>query len=139
LATHPISKSFQAPKCVIKAKDPRLHQISVAAPSFLITGPIPEGILITDPIPKGIQKVALPLQYTTGEATSPHSAVKEEEEEEKKKRNGDLAQAPSFEDEFAIFNLLPSPEPQIGDSSHLPLVEVSNTQEDTTILEEMGI
>ena len=76
------------PKCVIKAKDLRLRQISVATPSFLITSPIPEGILITDPILKGIQKVALPLQYTIGEATSSHFAVKEEEEEEKKEEMG---------------------------------------------------
>ena len=66
-----------------QSKRPRLRQISVAAPSFLITGPITEGILITDPILKGIQKVALPLQYTIGEAISSHSAVKEEEEEKK--------------------------------------------------------
>ena len=38
----PISKSFQAPKCVIKAKDPRLQRINVAAPGFLLSGPIPE-------------------------------------------------------------------------------------------------
>ena len=30
----PISKSFQAPKCIIKARNPRLHQISVAAPDL---------------------------------------------------------------------------------------------------------
>ena len=30
-----LSSSFQASKCVIKAKDPRLHQISVAALHFL--------------------------------------------------------------------------------------------------------
>ena len=38
-----ISKTFQAPKCVIKARDPHLQRISVAALGFLITGPIPEG------------------------------------------------------------------------------------------------
>ena len=55
----PISKSFQALRCVIKAKDPRLHRISVAAPGFLISGPIPKGTLTTDPIPEGIPKVSL--------------------------------------------------------------------------------
>ena len=55
-----ISKSFQAPKCIIKAKDPHLHRISVAAPGFLTTGPIPKGTLTTNPIPEGIPKVALP-------------------------------------------------------------------------------
>ena len=68
----PISKSFQALKCVIKAKDPHLYRISVAVLGFLAA----------DPIPEGIPKVTLPLQYTTGEATSSHPVVKEEEEEE---------------------------------------------------------
>ena len=36
-----ISKSFLVPKCVIKARDPRLQRISVATPGFLIAGPVP--------------------------------------------------------------------------------------------------
>ena len=56
----PISKTFQVSKCVIKARDPRLQMISVAALGFLITGPIPKGILVTGLIPEGIPKVALP-------------------------------------------------------------------------------
>ena len=36
-----ISKSFLVPKCVIKARDPRLQRISVATPGFLIVGPVP--------------------------------------------------------------------------------------------------
>ena len=55
----PISKSFQAPRCIIKASDPHLHQISVTAPGFLTTSPIPKGSHTTDPIPEGIPKVAL--------------------------------------------------------------------------------
>ena len=66
----PISKSFQAPKCVIKAKDSRLHWISVVAPGFLTTGPIPEGTFATTLIPKGIPKVALPFQHAVEEVTS---------------------------------------------------------------------
>ena len=41
----PISFAFQAPKCVIKAKDPWLHRISVAYEGFIV----PEGI----PSPQG--------------------------------------------------------------------------------------
>ena len=41
----PISHAFQAPRCVIKAKDPRFHRISVAYEGFVV----PEGI----PIPEG--------------------------------------------------------------------------------------
>ena len=40
-----ISRAFQAPKCVIKAKDPQFHRISVPYEGFVV----PEGI----PIPKG--------------------------------------------------------------------------------------
>ena len=60
-------------KCIIKAKDPRLHQISVAVPGFLTTKPIPEGVPLA----------TLQLQYTSGEATSSHLIIKEEEEEKK--------------------------------------------------------
>ena len=56
----PISKIYQAPKCIIKANDPRLHRISVATLGFLITSLILDGTLTTDPIPEGIPKVALP-------------------------------------------------------------------------------
>ena len=59
--------SFQVPKCVIKAKDPQLHQISVAASGFLVIGPIPKGILATTPIPEGIPKVAPPSQCVVEE------------------------------------------------------------------------
>ena len=47
----PISKRFQTPKCVIKVKDPRLHQISIAAPDFFTSGPLSKGTLFTTPIP----------------------------------------------------------------------------------------
>ena len=33
---NPISHSFQAPSCVIKAKDPRLRRISVAYEGFVV-------------------------------------------------------------------------------------------------------
>ena len=49
----PISCAFQAPKCVIKARDPRLHRISVAYEGFVIPEgiPIPEGTPFTQPLP----------------------------------------------------------------------------------------
>ena len=45
----PISLAFQAPKCVIKANDPRLHRISVAYEGFIILEGIPilEGTPLT--------------------------------------------------------------------------------------------
>ena len=61
----PITKSFQVPRCLIKARDPRLHWNSVTALGFLTTGLIPEDTLTIDPIPEGIPKVALPFQHAT--------------------------------------------------------------------------
>ena len=43
----PISRAFQASKCVIKAKDPRLHRISVAYEEFMVL----ESILIPEGTP----------------------------------------------------------------------------------------
>ena len=40
LSYTPLSFAFQAPKCVIRARDPRLHSISVAYKEFIV----PEGI-----------------------------------------------------------------------------------------------
>ena len=41
LGFNPISKSFQSPKYIIKAKDPRLVLTDVAVPDFLTTPPPP--------------------------------------------------------------------------------------------------
>ena len=117
----PISKSFQVPKCVIKARDPRLHWISVVTPGFLTTGPIPKGTLTTIPIPKGIPRVALPFQCAAKEeATSSQPATKEGEEEKDK----EVVEVTDSEDNFAIFNQPLYPKFQVRDSSHPPSVQV---------------
>ena len=72
----PISKTFQVTKCVIKAQDPRLHRISVAASGFLLPYPILNGILTTTPILEGVPKV---------EASSSRPINKEEEKKKKMK------------------------------------------------------
>ena len=106
-----ILSSFQAPKCIINAKDPRLHRISVAVPSFLLPEgtPIPEGTLITQPIPEGVPKVDFPLQRTIGEATSsqPINKKGDEEEEEKEKEIVDISNS---EDLYEVFDHPWSPE-----------------------------
>ena len=48
-----LSSSFQALKCMIKAKDLRLHLINITVPGFLNPGLGPQGVL----------KVELLLQY----------------------------------------------------------------------------
>ena len=48
----PISRAFQAPRCVIKARDPRLHHISVAYEGFMVLKGIPilKGTPFTQPL-----------------------------------------------------------------------------------------
>ena len=69
----PISTTFQAPKCVIKANDPRPHHISVAYEGFIVPEgiPIPEGTPLTQPL-----FVATP----SARALSSHLILEEEEE-----------------------------------------------------------
>ena len=117
----PLLSSFQAPKCAIKAKDPHLHQISVAILGFLITDPIPEGIL----------KIALPSQQTAKEeATSSQPTTKEEEE---------TIEVSGSEDDFEVFNRLLSPKTSTSDLGHLIPTPANHTQEGSSISEAMGI
>ena len=71
----PISCVFQAPRCVIRAKDPQLHRISVAYKGFVV----PEGI----PLPRHTP-LTQPLPVTTllAGVPSPLPILQEGEEEE---------------------------------------------------------
>ena len=80
----PISHAFQAPKCVIKARDPRLHRISVAVEGFLL----PKGASLS----KGV-----PLVGSS-------SCLVVEEEEEKTEKEEEVVELGSSEDEFEVFN-----------------------------------
>ena len=71
----PISRAFQAPRCVIRAKDPRLHRISVAYEGFVVL----EGI----PIPRYSPFTqSLPVATLSAGAPSPSPILQVEEEEE---------------------------------------------------------
>ena len=71
----PISRAFQAPKCVIRAKDPWLHRISVAYEGFVV----PEGI----PLPRYSPLTQpLPMATFVAGATSSLPILQVEEEEE---------------------------------------------------------
>ena len=118
-----ISSSFQALKCVIRAKDPHLHLINVAVPGFLNPHLRPQGVLKVEPI----------LQYKAmDEATPSQPAIKEEEEEK-------VVEILDSKDNFEVFNRLKSLEASIDDFSHLPSAQVSQIQEDFFITEAMGI
>ena len=92
-----------APKCVIKARDPRLQRINVAAPGFLISNPISEGVLTTNPILKGIPKV---------ETSSSHPITEEKEKEQEEE--GEIVEVSDFEDNFGVFNQPLSPDASSG-------------------------
>ena len=75
LGYNPISRAFQAPSCVIRAKDPRLRRISVAYERFVV----PQGI----PLPRYSPPTEpLPVASLTAAATSSPSVFQVEEEEE---------------------------------------------------------
>ena len=115
-----ISKSFLAPKCVIKAKDPQVHWINVMTLGFLLPGPIPEGMLTTDPIFEGIPKVALPLQQITGVSISSRPTNTEQE---------DVVEVLDSKDDFEVFNQALSLETSTSDLG----------QSFSLTLDEMGI
>ena len=50
---NPILRAFQAPSCVIRAKDPRFRKISVAYEGFVVPQgiPLPRNSLLTEPLP----------------------------------------------------------------------------------------
>ena len=52
LGCNPISRSFQAPSCMIKAKDPRLRRISVTYEGFVVPQgfPLPRYSPLSEPL-----------------------------------------------------------------------------------------
>ena len=103
----PISKNFQGPKCIIRARDPRLQWISIAALEFLLPGPISEGTLAVTPFFEGVPKVrASSLQQATQITTLYRPANVEEEE---------MVEITDFEDEFEVFNCSFSPKTSTPD------------------------
>ena len=95
----PISHAFQAPKCVIKAKDHRLNRISVAYEGFVV----PEGI----PLPKNIVfPQPLPVATLSAGAPSPSPILQEGEKEQEERGFVDLIESV---DDFEVFDQPSSP------------------------------
>ena len=92
-----ISRAFQAPRCVIKAKDPRLHRISVAYEGFVV----PEGILLHVNTPF---TQSLPVATLSAGVSSPSPILQEEEEGEEKQEEQGFVDLTEFVDEFEVFN-----------------------------------
>ena len=111
----PISLGFQAPKCVIKANDPRLHHISVAFEGFVVPKgvPIPEGTPFTQSLFVGIPSIgASPSQPIVKEEEE------EKEEEEKEKEPEEIMDLLDSQDEFEVFNRRLSLESTSADLDH---------------------
>ena len=99
LGYSPISRAFQAPSYVIKAKDPRLRRISVAYKGFIVPQgiPLPEYSQPTEVLPVASLAEAAP-------SSSPIFQVVEEEEAEREEESFvDLASAT---DDYEVFDLL---------------------------------
>ena len=102
----PLFFGFQAPKCVIRARDPRLHHISVAYEGFIV----PEGI----PLPKYTPHTK-PLSVASVSAGpfSPSSSLKKKGTNRGRKRGKDekaVVTVSKFADDFRVFNQPTSPE-----------------------------
>ncbi|KAL0001256.1 hypothetical protein SO802_015037 [Lithocarpus litseifolius] len=118
LGYDPISSSFQAPKYVIKMKDPQLQQINIVVPGFLASTP-----------PEGTQKVELPFQRTVEEEATPSQPTPNEKPK--------VVELSDFEEDFKFFNQLQLPEPPIVDFNHLSPTQVSSVQKAPIILDAM--
>ena len=98
----PISRAFQAPRCVIRAKDPRLHHISVAYEGFVVL----EGI----PLPKHMPCTkSLPVATLSAGVSSSSPILQEEEEGKKEQEEQGFVDLTESVDEFEVFNQPPSP------------------------------
>ena len=97
LGYKPISRVFQAPRCVIRAKDHRLHRISVVYEGFIVPEgiPLPRNTPLTQPLPVATLSAGVP-------SPSPILQVEEEEEEEQKEEG--FVDLTKSTDEFEIFN-----------------------------------
>ena len=98
----PISRAFQAPKCVIKAKDPRLHRISVAYERFVVLESIP--------LPKSTPSTqSLPVATLSARVSSPSPILQEEEEREEGQEEQGFVDLTKSLDKFEVFNQPLSP------------------------------
>ena len=97
----PISRTFQASRCVIRAKDLRLHRISVAYEGFIV----PEGV----PLPINTSLTQhLPVATLSAGVPSPSPILQVEEKEEEEQREEGFVDLTKSTDEFEVFNQ-PSP------------------------------
>ena len=98
----PISHAFQASRCVIRAKDPRFHRISVAYEGFVV----PEGIPLLTSTPF---TQSLPVATFSAGVPSPSPILQKGEEEEEEQEEKGFVDLTKSTDEFEVFNQPSSP------------------------------
>jgi len=96
----PLSFAFQAPKCVIRASDPRLHRISVAYEGFVVL----EGISLPQYTPR-TESLSI-ANISTGTSSSLPIFMEKEIKRRKGKEKGEekVAVASKSSDDFEIFD-----------------------------------
>ena len=98
----PISHAFQASRCVIRAKDPRFHRISVAYEGFVV----PEGV----PLPTSTPFTqSLPVATFSAGIPSPSPILQKGKEEEEEQEEEGFVDLTKSTDEFEVFNQPSSP------------------------------
>ena len=98
LGYNPISYAFQAPTCVIRARDPRLHRISVAYEGFLVPQgiPLPRYSPLTEPLPVAT--------FAAGVTSPPPLVFQVEEEEEAEQEEKGFVDLIVSTDDYEVFN-----------------------------------
>ena len=93
----PISRAFQALRCVIRAKDPRLHRISVAYEGFVVPegNPLPRSTPLTQPLPVATFSAGVP---------SPSSILQVEEEKKEEQEEKGFVDLTESTNDFEVFN-----------------------------------
>ena len=94
----PLSFAFQAPKCVIRARDPRLHRISIAYEGFIV----PEGI----PLPQYTSRTEPLFVASVSAGTSSSLPTLKEKE----KGEEEVVVVSESSNDFGIFDQPISPE-----------------------------
>ena len=126
MATHlilgytPISHTFQAPKYVIKVRDPRLHRINVVIEGFLLL----KGASILEGVPLVGSSSSRPVV---------------EEEDKKAEKEEEVVELGSFEDEFEVFNRAQSSKGPFSDLGDLNYTKADFPFSETPLEEDMGI
>ena len=98
----PLSFAFQAPKYVIRARDPRLHRICVSYQGFVVPEgiPLPRDIPLTQPL----FVASLSAEASTSQPVLREEEDRGEEEEEEERNPEEVIDLTDSSDEFEVFN-----------------------------------